>query len=57
MYTTLDKAIVAFVVGVLGIVGILFKPLGISPETVAAVVSMATPFLVYIWPNAPKDAA
>lgn len=57
MYTSLDKAIVAFVMGVLAIVGVIWHPLGVSDATVASVVAMLTPVLVYIWPNAPKDAA
>ncbi len=56
MYTTFNKAIVAFVMGVVGVVGILWHPLGISPETVASIVAIATPFLVYWIPNLPKDA-
>lgn len=56
MYTTLDKAIVAFVMGVIGVIGIVWKPLGVSPELVASIVGAATPVLVYLWPNAPKDA-
>lgn len=55
MYTTFDKAIVALVMGVLGVVGIFWKPVNISPETVATIVSVLTPLLVYVWPNAPKD--
>ena len=55
MYTTLDKAIVACVMGVLGLVGVIWHPINISGETVAAVVSILTPLLVYLVPNAPKD--
>lgn len=56
MYTTLDKAIVAAILGVLGIVGIVWHPIAISDATIASIVSIATPILVYLWPNAPKDA-
>lgn len=56
MYTTLDKAIVALVMGVIGIIGVVYKPLNISPELVAGVVGALTPILVYLWPNAPKDS-
>ena len=56
MYTSLDKAIVALVMGIIGIVGVLWHPLSISPETVASVVGILTPLLVYLWPNAPKDS-
>ncbi len=45
MYTNLDKAIVAFIMGAIGI----------SPETVASLVGIATPILVYLLPNLPKD--
>ena len=55
MYTSLDKTIIAFVMGVIGIVGIVWKPLNISPEMVTSVVMTLTPILVYLWPNAPKD--
>ena len=56
MYTKLDKAIVALVMGILGMVGVIWHPLNISPETVASVVGILTPVLVYAWPNAPKDS-
>ena len=55
MFSKLDKAIVALVMGVIGIVGVLWKPLNVSAETVASVVAILTPLLVYVWPNAPKD--
>lgn len=55
MFTNLDKAIVALIMGVIGIVGIVWKPINISAETVASVVGILTPLLVYLWPNAPKD--
>jgi hypothetical protein len=58
MYTTLDKAIVAFIVAALGVVATVFHVnLGISETTIASVVGILTPLLVYIWPNAPKDTA
>lgn len=53
--TNFNKAIVAFVMGVIGIIGVFWKPLNVSPETVTTVVGILTPLLVYIWPNAPKD--
>lgn len=55
MYTTLDKSIVAFVMAVIGIIGVVWKPLSVSPEVVTSVVGVATTLLVYLWPNAPKD--
>jgi len=57
MYTTLDKALVAAVMGVLGIIGIVWKPINIPPETIATIIGILTPLLVYVWPNAPKDSA
>ena len=57
MYTSLDKAIVAFFMGILGVIGIVWHPLNISDGTIASVVGILTPLLVYLWPNAPKDAA
>jgi hypothetical protein len=56
MYTTLDKAIVALVMGVVGIIGVVWHPLSISNETIASIVGILTPLLVYVWPNAPKDS-
>ncbi len=56
MFTNLDKTIVALVMGILGVVGVVWHPLGVSEATVASVVGIITPLLVYIWPNAPKDA-
>lgn len=56
MYTSLDKAIVALVMGIIGVIGVVWKPLNISPETIASIVGIATPLLVYLWPNAPKDS-
>lgn len=56
MYTNLDKAIVALVMGIIGIIGVVWKPINISPELVTTIVGVATPLLVYLWPNAPKDS-
>lgn len=56
MYTNLDKAIVACVMGVLGLLGVFWHPINISGETVATIVSIVTPILVYLVPNAPKDS-
>jgi hypothetical protein len=54
MYTSLDKALVALIMSAVGVVGIIWHPLNISPEAVTAVVGTVTPILVYFWPNAPK---
>lgn len=55
MYSTLDKAIVAAIMGVIGIVSVIWKPVNITSETVATIVGIVTPVLVYLWPNAPRD--
>lgn len=55
MYTTLDKAIVALVMGIVGFVGTVWHPLNVDPSVVAAIVGALTPIIVYLWPNAPKD--
>jgi hypothetical protein len=55
MYTTLDKAIVALVMGIIGIVGVVYRPLNIDPTIVTTLVGALTPIIVYVWPNAPKD--
>jgi hypothetical protein len=54
MYTNLDKAIVALVMSAVGVVGVVWHPLSISPEAVSTAVGILTPVLVYFWPNAPK---
>jgi hypothetical protein len=55
MYTTLDKAVVALIMGVIGVVGAVYKPLNIDPGVIATIVGGLTPIVVYFWPNAPKD--
>ena len=56
MYTGLDKALVALVMAVIGIIGVLWKPLNVSPEVVATVVGAITPILVYLMPNKDKPS-
>lgn len=56
MYTTLDKAIVALIMGVIGIVNLLGFHFGMAEGAVSAIVVGLTPILVYLWPNAPKDS-
>ena len=53
MFTTIDKAIVAFIMAGLFIAQWFFEwaPAGISEDTIATLVSVATPFLVYLVPN------
>ena len=55
MYTTLDKAIVALIMGIVGVIGTVWHPLNIDPSVVASIVGTLTPIIVYFWPNAPKD--
>ena len=55
MYTNFDKALVTLVMAIIGIVGVLWKPLNVSPEVVATIVGVLTPVLVYLIPNLPKD--
>ena len=55
MYSTFDKALVACVMGILGVVGVIWHPVNISSDTIATVVSILTPVLVYLIPNVPKD--
>lgn len=52
MFTTLDKALVALVMGILSILNLVFGVnLGLDPATVSTVIAALTPFLVYFIPN------
>lgn len=52
MFTTMDKALVAVVMGLLSILNLVFNiDLGLSPETVSGIIAAVTPILVYIFPN------
>ena len=55
MYTGLDKALVALVMAIIGIVGAVYKPFNVDPTIVVAIISALTPVLVYLFPNLPKD--
>lgn len=57
MYTALDKAIVALIMAIIGIIGVFWKPMNVSPEAVTTIVSLITTILVYYVPNLPKDKA
>ena len=57
MYTAFDKALVAVIMAIIGLIGVLWHPLNVSPDLVATVVSVITPILVYLVPNIPKDAS
>lgn len=56
MYTGLDKALVALVMAIIGIIGVLWKPLNVSPEVVTVIVTAITPLLVYLIPNKGKPS-
>ena len=58
MYTNLDKAIVAAIMGIVGLLGIFVPSISqyVSPQTVGTIVSVATPVLVYLLHNLPKDS-
>lgn len=57
MYTQFDKALVAGIVGILTLVGLFVPSVSkwADPATIATVVAVATPLLVYLFPNLPKD--
>ena len=57
MFTTVDKAITAAVMGVLSIATLVFHvslPGWLSPENIAGVIAALSPFLVYLVPNKPS---
>ena len=57
MYTELDKAIVAVVMGVIVILNTLFhENIGVSQEAVNTVVALLTPVLIYLIPNKEKKS-
>lgn len=52
MITQLDKAIAAFIMALLSILNLLFGiNLGLSPETVSAIITALIPLIVYFVPN------
>ncbi len=52
MFTTVDKALVALIMGVISILNLVFGiNIGIAPETVSAIIAAITPLLVYLIPN------
>jgi hypothetical protein len=54
MFTTIDKALTAVVMGLLSILNLVFGiSLGIEPATVQIIISALTPVLVYLIPNKP----
>ncbi len=59
MYSNLNKAIVAAIVGLAALVGLFVPAIAkfADPTTIASVVAVITPLLVYLIPNLPKDPA
>ena len=52
MFTSLDKALAALVMGLLSILNLVFGwNIGLAPETVSAVIAALTPLIVYLVPN------
>ena len=56
MYSALDKAIVALVMGGVQLANVLGFHFGIDEHTVTVIVAGLTPMLVWLIPNAPKGA-
>ena len=56
MYTQLDKAIVAVVMGALSIMNLMFGiNFGMDPAVISSIIAALTPVLVYWIPNKPKS--
>jgi len=53
--SSFNKATVALIMGIIGMLNVFGFNFGLSEMSVAAVVSVITPFLVYMIPNLPKD--
>lgn len=52
MITSVDKALVAIVMGALYIVNSMWGiNIGLNEEAVSALIGLATPLLVWWWPN------
>lgn len=52
MFTTMDKALVALVMGLLSILNLMYGiDLGVSPETISTIIAALTPILVWLIPN------
>jgi len=51
--TLYNKAIVAFIMAVIGIINVFFPThaLGVNPDTITVIVAAITPILVYLVPN------
>jgi hypothetical protein len=56
MFTTLDKALTAAILGILSIVTLVFHvtlPGFLSADTITGIIAAITPLLVFIVPNKP----
>lgn len=52
MFTSIDKAIVALIMGLLSIGNLWFGfDLGITPDAVTSVIALLTPLIVWFVPN------
>lgn len=52
MFTTMDKALAAVVMGILSILNLAFGwNLGLDPATVSGIIAALTPLVVYLIPN------
>lgn len=52
MFTTIDKALVALIMGLLSIGNLWFGfDLGITPDALTSVIALLTPVLVWFFPN------
>lgn len=57
MFTTMDKALAAVVMGILSILNLAFGfNLGIDPATLSGIIAAITPIVVYLIPNKAKPA-
>lgn len=55
MYSQLDKAVVALVMAAVQLANVFGLHWGVDEHTVTELVSVATPILVWVIPNLPKD--
>ena len=52
MFTTIDKALIAIVMGVLSLLNLLFGiNFGIDPAALSSIIAALTPVLVWLIPN------
>jgi hypothetical protein len=52
MFTSIDKALAALVMGAASIIDLAYGPFfGVNEETLAGVIAILTPIVVYLIPN------